>query len=146
MFIELYLLQFPPFLCFASHCKFSSVLLTPPSIFIPVLKLNTLLDQTEDGWWQVKGDYWFNFSQLQTSCFLWSSFATCVHCVFSLCLLSFLFHLTFFNLIFVAIAYLWFFFFINSFFSVIFCFLLPSNSFTIDQIAVVGHCRTRAIS
>lgn len=57
----MHLLDRPPFLCFSpQQPSFLPALPTPPSIFfIPVLKLNTLLDQREEGWWQVKGDYWF---------------------------------------------------------------------------------------
>lgn len=85
----MHLLDRPPFLCFSpQQPSFLPALPTPPSIFfIPVLKLYTLLDQREEGWWQVKGDYWFP-PQAQIACSLWWSFTTCMHHVLSLCRLS----------------------------------------------------------
>lgn len=77
-------------LSFLLQHKFSPVLFDPPSVFLVVLELKTF-KQRRVHWLQVKGDYWFNFLQDQTSCSLWCSFITCMHifsvfCSFPICL------------------------------------------------------------
>lgn len=77
-------------LSFLLQHKFSPVLFDPPSVFLVVLELKTF-KQRRVHWLQVKGDYWFNFLQDQTSCSLWCSFITCMHifsifCCFLICL------------------------------------------------------------
>lgn len=107
-------------------CPFWSSICFPLFFF----KLKTFKERRVD-WLQVKGDYWFNFLQDQTSCSLWCSFTTCMHNIS--CILLFFSHTSDFIWLFCFCLDLFYFLPFFHFFEY-FCFFVTSFGFPFSSL------------